>query len=67
MQKPPDNSSLLTHHDILPPFERMAWQIEDSSEDVVDMKGKGGAESDVVAVDLNVGAGDVECAGASAK
>jgi hypothetical protein len=45
----------------------MAWQIEDSSDDVVDMKGKGGAESDMVAVDLNVGAGDVKCAGASAK
>jgi hypothetical protein len=45
----------------------MAWQIEDSSEDVVDMKGTGGAESDVVAVHLNVWARDVECAGASAK
>jgi hypothetical protein len=41
----------------------MARQIEDSSEGVVDMKGTGGAESDVVAVDLNVWAGEDWCVG----
>jgi hypothetical protein len=45
----------------------MAWQVENSGKDAVDMEGKDCVESDVVVADFDVWAGVVGCAGASAK